>query len=277
MSLTQSLSQLTIQQQEFTLFPNLPVELRLKIWRFGRPDPQVIVVKYSDSLRRPSVKAPFINLLWVNRESREETQKVYRSLLVGESMDDRVHIDPELDTCLIALTACRSHCACLNILRGMRPAASPLLKHLAINAGIWINHSREELRPLLMFPSLERFTIVVITFPDLPRGTTSSKASDLLSWEERVPLDFKDIDNKLDVWPRHKRRDIVRQLREEAEQELAIFASHHCNWKLPKVDVQLMMKGGRLLRGLEEYFDDGDIPIDYDSDDSFDGYEGQVH
>jgi len=39
-----------IELKEFHLFPNLPIELRLKIWRFALPDSRLIEVRLPDRM-----------------------------------------------------------------------------------------------------------------------------------------------------------------------------------------------------------------------------------
>ena len=76
--------------QEFTLFPELPAELRLKIWDFALPGPNVITVELDDSnwaIRGarplPKPKYTFENSptppihLQVNIESRIHALKSY--------------------------------------------------------------------------------------------------------------------------------------------------------------------------------------------------------
>jgi len=66
----------------FHLFPNLPTELRLQIWRSAFPPPRIVetrslsstLTNHDGPLRR-AVKLPIV--LKINRESREETLKHY--------------------------------------------------------------------------------------------------------------------------------------------------------------------------------------------------------
>jgi hypothetical protein len=61
----------------FTLFPKLPVELRLKAWRYAFPPPRTLrIVQIKQKLEFPVT-------LWINSESRTETLKVYE-LVVHE-------------------------------------------------------------------------------------------------------------------------------------------------------------------------------------------------
>ncbi|SRR6266536_2701822 len=70
---------------EFTLFPNLPVELRLRIWRFGFPGPRVVNISYAENVAALSYNdannkrgiCEFPVTLYICSESRKETLKHY--------------------------------------------------------------------------------------------------------------------------------------------------------------------------------------------------------
>lgn len=68
----------------FTLFPNLPFEFRIMIWKQALSNPQIIAVekfgKHGQDSKAPgwklAVSNPHSALLLVNRESRAEARKV---------------------------------------------------------------------------------------------------------------------------------------------------------------------------------------------------------
>jgi hypothetical protein len=69
----------------FKLFPKLPLELRLKIWRLNFPEPRILKNLSIDSSgiwqgQRFSFHCQQPNTLFVNHESRKETLKWYRDL-----------------------------------------------------------------------------------------------------------------------------------------------------------------------------------------------------
>jgi len=64
-------SDLQVAATTFTLFNQAPVELRLRIWRCALPAPRTF------RLDRMRDKAEFPVTLWVNHESRAETEKYY--------------------------------------------------------------------------------------------------------------------------------------------------------------------------------------------------------
>jgi hypothetical protein len=62
----------------FTLFPDLPFELRVMIWNHALSNTQVIAVREVHHKCRLAAHNPHSALLLVNRESRTEALKVYK-------------------------------------------------------------------------------------------------------------------------------------------------------------------------------------------------------
>jgi hypothetical protein len=105
---------LMLKSQKFTLFPNLPLELRLKIWRHALPEPRIVKtprdrenkvignMSGEPSTGQVSVRKPPIHLLQVCRESRQETLMIYRPMLSAQWNDRQVYVDYNIDTCYIA-------------------------------------------------------------------------------------------------------------------------------------------------------------------------------
>lgn len=72
--------------KKFTLFPKLPAELRIKVWRYTFPEPRVVLLDYicryetalniRNTLGIGNVQT-FPKALHVNQESREETLRAY--------------------------------------------------------------------------------------------------------------------------------------------------------------------------------------------------------
>ncbi|KAH7418386.1 hypothetical protein BKA64DRAFT_198050 [Cadophora sp. MPI-SDFR-AT-0126] len=96
------------EELKFTLFPKLPVELRFKIWRDAQPHPRVIDIIFTeDSPNHSFSTATPPVLLYVCRESRSETLRIYKgvSKLMKSSTADvhrPIYIDPLEDVLLIA-------------------------------------------------------------------------------------------------------------------------------------------------------------------------------
>ncbi|KAF8860142.1 hypothetical protein BDZ45DRAFT_724856 [Acephala macrosclerotiorum] len=66
----------------FTLFPQLPIELRHMIWDEVLPGPRVIEILYRRSKRQVDTDCENPMLLYVNQESRNLTLKNYKTMLV---------------------------------------------------------------------------------------------------------------------------------------------------------------------------------------------------
>lgn len=91
----------------FTLFHKLPIELRLKIWKFAQPGPRNVLIVY-DSPYSATSKEPPPALLAVNREARQVALKSYRLLFDGSDVQlkiKRLFINPEIDVLIIAATS----------------------------------------------------------------------------------------------------------------------------------------------------------------------------
>lgn len=89
--------------KSFKLFPNLPPELRIKIWRIAAPEPGILSVKeglgyttQAGHIILPSTrKLPVI--LMVNVEARYEALKVFRPFF-GPQLNKVLYFDEEHDT-----------------------------------------------------------------------------------------------------------------------------------------------------------------------------------
>ena len=57
---------------EFELFPKLPIELRLKIFKLAASEPRIIEIGYSFAWGCVVQRELLLPLLRINRESREE-------------------------------------------------------------------------------------------------------------------------------------------------------------------------------------------------------------
>lgn len=93
----------------FTVFPELPFELRLKIWEHAMPGPRVLGVSPKMQYRSDHggiipvkmvwrTSAPNLNLLHVCHESREEALRVYRPSFGIPLEPGQNHVDFTNDT-----------------------------------------------------------------------------------------------------------------------------------------------------------------------------------
>ncbi|KAI6087990.1 hypothetical protein F4821DRAFT_258445 [Hypoxylon rubiginosum] len=84
----------------FELFPQLPTELRLQIWRHSCHQRVVEVLYDSDNDRCTSSTAPPA-ILHACRESRFEALRIYKKSFGTRSHDPRIYFCPDLDTLYI--------------------------------------------------------------------------------------------------------------------------------------------------------------------------------
>jgi hypothetical protein len=88
--------------ESFTLFPKLPIEVKLKIWRLTFPTNRKLefcwhIINPFDMLLAAVATNPIT--LSVNQESREETLRVYEIVFEGIG-DGTIYINPDSDTVL---------------------------------------------------------------------------------------------------------------------------------------------------------------------------------
>lgn len=97
----------------FHLFPDLPTELRLKIWRFARPKPRKVIlnpdirleriIDYIVNIRKILLSQRYTGLpaiLHVNSESRNE---ILRSYIIVHRTDGVICFDPARDSVQLLL------------------------------------------------------------------------------------------------------------------------------------------------------------------------------
>ncbi|KAL2067705.1 hypothetical protein VTL71DRAFT_15801 [Oculimacula yallundae] len=88
----QTISTEDTRLSEFTLFKNLPVELRLKIWNLCLPKGRRLCL-YPDMMFRPSRSSPITSR--INAESRKETLSTYSCVQLGFRMAWQVFRNPQ--------------------------------------------------------------------------------------------------------------------------------------------------------------------------------------
>lgn len=83
----------------FTLFPQLPPEIRCSIFLLASDsEPRIVPIHYDEETisYRPRIKPPAI--LHVNRECRHEALKVYHELRLGQKVNTGCYINPSKDS-----------------------------------------------------------------------------------------------------------------------------------------------------------------------------------
>lgn len=191
--------------QSFPCFSNLPVELRLKIWRYCQPGPRLVIfskyARYSkhDSKESPAPPAPTI--LFVNRESREETLKEY--CLIHPQFHSFTAFNANRDTLLL----CHS----------IWPKVQYGFFILKPYAG-----AEFEIRSLaLSFASIEaefeELLNRMLTYPFLGELVLWQERN----WEDSIPMSTIDISTGFDAWFKlrteaHRLRGFIQYLSDNA-------------------------------------------------------------
>lgn len=81
----------------FTVFPNLPSELRIKIWQQACY-PRTVTLTYTSSTSSFTSSTPAPTLLSVSHESRHEALRIYTLSFGTFSQPGRTYFNPHLDT-----------------------------------------------------------------------------------------------------------------------------------------------------------------------------------
>ena len=165
-----------VSLNHFTLFPKLPIELRLKIWREALPGPRIIEAYYdyhessdgdiSDGVIRINQPPPV--LLSVCFESREETLRQYISICNVENFREvdycHVLLDPDKDTLFIpyANKNLSDHYLQASLVWGVfySEAALNKIRYLAIDTDVWDQYTQGHVECISMFRNLRRLTLI---------------------------------------------------------------------------------------------------------------------
>jgi len=90
----------------FEIFPKLPIELRLKIYRIAVPEPRIIELVYDHGHNLGRVlQTQASPLLGTSREPREELLRDTRPLLAGNGEDCTVQMNFDRETLYIPLSS----------------------------------------------------------------------------------------------------------------------------------------------------------------------------
>lgn len=82
-----SISATSTPLDEFTMFPKLSTDIRLKIWRRTYPAGRVVGIRYNYKKDRNTTKSLPPIALWFNQESRAEALPVYKLVFGTKARD----------------------------------------------------------------------------------------------------------------------------------------------------------------------------------------------
>jgi hypothetical protein len=126
------------ENQKFTLFPELPKELRLKIWEFAQEPRIVEVCQTQDSAAFYSPTAP-PTLLHISRESRHIALQNYALSFPNGDHLATIYYNPSIDI-LYFPAWCDDRGSIRHFERNTSPEARGKIKRLAIDNLVWYSN-----------------------------------------------------------------------------------------------------------------------------------------
>jgi hypothetical protein len=117
---------LLVPLNQSTLFPKLPPELYLKIWRLDIEDLEGQVVKFTWNDSEDRITAPAVDVAHprVYKESRTGAQKYFEALETKEKGPLPLNLRPEIDILLLSHPLASSSCKLRQIVKGSQKATS---------------------------------------------------------------------------------------------------------------------------------------------------------
>jgi hypothetical protein len=177
---------------EFTLFPNLPLELRRKVWRFATSTERIIEIRWGHRKDWYYSSTPPPSVLHTSRESRIEALRCYELLEIknlwnymGVSALFRTYINYQRDTFYLStlhidMPYSTTPASCVCFLQDFVCQALPLNDKLY---RIALGYSEEELKVddhiefLIRLPNLEAIYLVFLDRCCLDRNIPHINAS----------------------------------------------------------------------------------------------------
>jgi hypothetical protein len=164
--------------QDFTIFPGLIPEIRLKIWRCALPAERVVEIQYdrhTDEFRQ-SKPGPVTNLLAVCKEAHDEVLKTYTGHF---NVDHPIYLDTSMDTVQLTFNALLAWAITI-------PDAASIKRLELTGRDLPTAHNELVFNRLGRFANLEQLTIV---YPRSP-----------------FPLLFRDVDLDIETEWRLERK-----------------------------------------------------------------------
>lgn len=100
------IAMIAADESQFSLFPNLPSELRIKIWRVAFPGPRCVAVRYNKQHAQYTSDGPPPTLLQTCAESRNIFLSTYEKLMFSPKHESSVYVDFSRDTIYFNSLAC---------------------------------------------------------------------------------------------------------------------------------------------------------------------------
>jgi hypothetical protein len=219
-------------EPRFSLFPKLPAELRLKIWKLALPGPRIVEVYY-DRAKHPwdenfiRFNTPPPAALHANWESRRVAlEKYWLRLGTEEIKGCFAQIDPTEDTVFIPFNSFMKLQQRLINGKAWSKEAKESVRSLAIDARSWKRLYGPE--GFVYFENLEKFTIVI---------NDSANCQSKEKW--RMPdtdLSLMDVQDEVEAYDYYL----------SVESQMEFDNGHYGRqWKLPTIEVKVAARGGK--------------------------------
>jgi hypothetical protein len=232
---------------DFMLFPKLPIEIRLKIWREALPCPRVIDVVYdkfetiSQEMKVLRTNQPPPMMLHVCHESRQETMMIYSQIGNVATVDgltcSYTVLDLSRDTLFVQLPAGDPHADDQELLlseRLLTDETFKALKYLAIDTHLWTQHIVSYWF-LTKFKSLLELTLVIHDIEGI--------GADHECWRMQ-PAQFELVEVE--------ESRVHNSWKQEFSKAFGELKQEYPEWKEPKVIFKTVVRGGRQCCFMDE-------------------------
>lgn len=159
----------------FESFPNLPPELRTKIYEYCLPGPQTVPVRFSSSKSTYYTPSSQSTLLAISRETRSFYLSYYNLLLFSPAHDSVIYVDPAIDTLLFDSLECSPDGELSRDLRECNMRGE--IQRVAIDTNLWevMRIFRVDcLSEIRVLPSLK--TLALVLRRDYPERDSEPRA-----------------------------------------------------------------------------------------------------
>ncbi len=102
------------------------------------------------------------------------------------------------------------------------------------------------------FPNLKRITVVVTGTPILSKFTQERWHDGM---ERNVRLDFDELDELMWGKTYQGRWKTIEDLKEAIDFDLSLLAKSYQHWKVPKAELKVMMRSGKIFRDINVYLE----------------------
>jgi hypothetical protein len=224
---------------QFSLFPMLPVELRLKIWKMALPGPRIVEVylgfvtdlETGRSTNLLRVNAPPPTLMHVSFESRKVALEKYWLRLGNETVSgNNLRVDPQEDTIFIPRSLSDPGSRVRDLINGRAwsEEARESIRYIAVDENAWRDLKGPD--GFVYFAGLEKYTVVA----------HDSSNPCLEGWRNGgTEITFVDLDDD-------GQEEIIHDRYVSVVDQMEFDNGYYKRqWRLPIVEVRVATRGGR--------------------------------